>query len=114
MCLLLLRREQRGLMPSNLSYAFSHHSTTAPTRGKASTKLHTFGVCTGTPFFDYSREFRVFVSTVPGSERALDPGVDVVLEVVRMAVNEQFVPHVDAYVVPLYNGNGCEAVRLVE
>ena len=29
-------------------------------------------------------------SAVTGSERTLAPGVDVVLEVVRMAVNEQF------------------------
>ena len=33
---------------------------------------------------------RVLVSAVPGSERTLAPGVDGVLEVVRMAVNEQF------------------------
>ena len=32
----------------------------------------------------------MIVSAVTGSERALAPGVDVVLEVVRMAVNEQF------------------------
>ena len=47
-------------------------------------------MCTGTPFCDFSREFRVLVSAVTGSERTLAPGVDVVLEVVRMAVNEQF------------------------
>ena len=54
------------------------------------TRLHSFGVCTGMPFCDFSREFRVPVSAVTGSERTLAPGVDVVLEVVRMAVNEQF------------------------
>ena len=32
----------------------------------------------------------MIVSAVTGSERTLAPGVDVVLEVVRMAVNEQF------------------------
>ena len=58
--------------------------------GKGYTRLHNFGVCTGTPFCDFSREFRVLVSAVTGSERTLAPGVDVVLEVVRMAVNEQF------------------------
>ena len=42
------------------------------------------------PFCDFSREFRVLVSAVTGSERTLAPGVDVVLEVVRMVVNEQF------------------------
>ena len=55
-----------------------------------STRLHSFGVCTGTPFCDFSREFRVLVLAVTGSERTLAPGVDVVLEVVRLAVNEQF------------------------
>ena len=32
----------------------------------------------------------MLVSSVTGSERVLAPGTDVVLEVVRMAVNEQF------------------------
>ena len=54
------------------------------------TKLHTFGVCIGTSFCDYSREFRVLVSTSTGSERVLSQGTDVVLEVVWMAVNGQF------------------------
>ena len=54
------------------------------------TRLHSFGVCTGTTFCDFSREVRVLVSAVTGSERTLAPGVDAVLEVVRMAVNEQF------------------------
>ena len=54
------------------------------------TKLHTFGVYNSTPFSDFSREFRVLVSAFTGSERVLSPGADVVLEVVRTAVNEQF------------------------
>ena len=58
--------------------------------GEGYTKLHIFGVCKGTPSRDFSREFRVIVSTVAGSERVLSPGTDVVLEVARMAVNEQF------------------------
>ena len=58
--------------------------------GKGYTKLHAFGVCNGTHSFHFSREFRVLVSAVTGSERVLSPGTDVVLEVVRMAVNEQF------------------------
>ena len=58
--------------------------------GEGYTRLHSFGVCAGTPFCDFSREFRVLVSAVTGSERTLTPGVDVVLGVVRMAVNEQF------------------------
>ena len=44
----------------------------------------------GDVFLRFWREFRVLVSAVTGTERTLAPGVDVVLEVVRMAVNEQF------------------------
>ena len=58
--------------------------------GEGYTRLHSFDVCTGAPFCDFSREFRVLVSAVTGIECTLAPGVDVVLEVVRMAVNEQF------------------------
>ena len=54
------------------------------------TELHTFGMCNGTPFSDFSREFRVLVATATESERVLSPGTDVVLEVVRVAANEQF------------------------
>ena len=53
-------------------------------------KLHTFGVPKGTPFCYFSREFRVVVSTVTGTERVLAPGTDIVWEVVRMAVNKQY------------------------
>ena len=58
--------------------------------GEDYTTLQIFGVCNGTPFCGFSREFRVLVSTVKGSERVLSPGTNLVLEVVRMAVNEQF------------------------
>ena len=44
----------------------------------------------GTPFRDFGRAFRVVVSAATGTERALAPGTDFVLEVVRMAVNEQY------------------------
>jgi len=77
--------------------------------GEGYTRLHSFGVCTGTPFCDFSREFRVLVSAVTGSERTLAPGVDVVLE----DGGERAVPVVDAYVVPWFDGNGPEAVRFV-
>ena len=56
------------------------------------TKLHTFGMCNGMPFSDFSREFRVLVPTATGSEHALSPGKDMVLEVVRVAANKQFPP----------------------
>ena len=58
--------------------------------GEGYTKLHTFAVCNGTPFSDFSGKFRVLVSAVTASERVLSPGTDVVLRVVKMAVNEQF------------------------
>ena len=58
--------------------------------GEGYTRLHNSGVCTGTPFLHFIREFCVLVSAVTESERTLAPGVDVVLEVVRMAVTEQF------------------------
>ena len=54
------------------------------------TKLNTVGICDGTPFSDFRREFRVLVSTATASERVLSPGTDVGLEVVRVAVNKQF------------------------
>ena len=53
-------------------------------------ELHTFGVPNGTRFRDFGREFRVVVSAATGTERTLAPGTDNVLEVVRMAVNEQY------------------------
>ena len=37
--------------------------------GEGYTRLHSFGVCTGTPSCDFSREVRVLVTAVPGSER---------------------------------------------
>ena len=58
--------------------------------GEGYTRLHNLGVSTGTPFCDVSRGFRVKLSPVSESERTLVPGVDVVLEVVRIAVNEPF------------------------
>ena len=45
-------------------------------------KLHTFGMCNGMPFSDFSREFGVLVSSATGSERVLSQGTDLVLEVV--------------------------------
>ena len=45
------------------------------------------------PSSDFSREFRMLISAVTGSGRVLSPGTDVVLEVVRMAVNGQFPTH---------------------
>ena len=61
-------------------------------------KLYTFGVPSGNPFCDFSREFRIVgsvatgtvVSVATGTERVLAPGTEIVLEVVRMAVHEQY------------------------
>ena len=79
--------------------------------GEGCTKLLTFGVCNDTPFYDISRDFRVLVSTLTGSESVFSPGTDVVLEVVRMAVNEQFPTLMP--VVPWFEGNEPAAIRLV-
>ena len=54
------------------------------------TKLNYFVVCNGMPYSDFSREFRVLVPTATESECFLSPGTDGVLEMVRMAANEQF------------------------
>ena len=58
--------------------------------GAGDKKLHTFVVPNGTHFRDVSREFRVVISAATGTERVLAPGTDIVLEVVQMAVNEQY------------------------
>ena len=58
--------------------------------GASYTKCHNFGVENGTPFCDFSREFRRVVSAATGAARVLAPGVEAVLEMVRMAVNEQY------------------------
>ena len=54
------------------------------------TKLHTVGMCNGTSFSNFSREFRVLVPTATRSERVLSPWTDVALEVVRVAGNSNF------------------------
>ena len=77
--------ENLTLLLRLLSNHFDHIDT-----GASNTKLHSFGVSNGTPFCEFSRAFRRVVSATTGTERVLAPGVDVVLEVVRMAVNEQF------------------------
>ena len=63
--------------------------------GESYTKLHNFGVRTGTPVGDFSGAFRVLVSDVMGIERVRAPGLDVGLEVVRISVNEQFLNLMD-------------------
>ena len=60
------------------------------------------------PFSDFSGEFHVLVPTATGSERVLSPGTDVVLEVVRVAANEQF----SALLPALYPGSKATDPRL--
>lgn len=48
--------------------------------GEGYTELSSFGVPTGTPCCDFSRELRAVVSAATGSEHVLAPGVVVVLE----------------------------------
>ena len=68
--------------------------------GEGYTRLHNFGVCTGTPFCDFSREFRVLVSGRRGVGSGSDGG-------------GRAVPHVDAYIVPWFDDYGPEAVRFI-
>ena len=55
----------------------------------ALSELHNFGVPNGTPCAAYYRAFRLVVSGMTGSERALAPGLGLVPEVVLLSVNEQ-------------------------
>ena len=56
----------------------------------AMAKLHSFGVATKTPFADCSWVFRLLLASITDSGRVLVPGVEVVLEVVRNSVSEQY------------------------
>ena len=78
---------------------FTTHIDSVDTGGRV--HLHNFGVCTGTDVCYFSREVHVLVSAVTGSKRDLAPGVDVVLELVRVAVNET----VPTFMLTLYSGS---------
>ena len=97
-------RAIEGRAPGREPFTFLLRLLTTPfdrvNMGKGYTKLHNFGLSTGTPFCDLSRVVRVLVSAGTGNERVLAPGVDVVLELVRMAVNDQF----PAFMPTLYPG----------
>ena len=54
------------------------------------TKLHIFGVCTGTPSSELRVELRALVSAVTESECGLSPGTGVGLQGDEMPVNEWF------------------------
>ena len=69
-------------------------------------------MCNGTPFSCLSREVRALVLTSPGSERGLSPRADVVLEVVWMAVKEQF-PTLMHTLYPDFEGSGPADISLV-
>lgn len=53
-------------------------------------RLGQFGASNGTLFADYLRPFRLLVSSVTGSERALAPSVSMVLEIVGNSASKQF------------------------
>ena len=59
-------------------------------RSASVAKLHSFGVATTTPFVNYVRAFRLLIASAPDSERVLAPSVEVLLEVVRNSVSEQY------------------------
>ena len=100
-------REALNLLLRRLMTHFDRVDT-----GEGYTRHHSFGVCTGSPFCDFSREFHVLVLAVTGRERIRALEVDVVLEVVRMAVNEQF-PSLMPYFIPWFDGNGPGAIRVL-
>ena len=68
-----------------LSRQFDHGDAASALRD-----LQSFGVPNGTPYSAYYRAFRMVVSGITGSERALAPGTGLVLEIVRLSVNEQY------------------------
>ena len=67
----------------------SNHLDRTDTGGSC-TKLHNFDVSNGTPSCDVGGNFGGGVSEATGTGRVLAPGVEAALEVVRMAVNEQY------------------------
>ena len=94
------RRERPVRRPLSSCFAGQWRTSTASTRGRA-TQGCIVSACTRARLFgDFSRGFRVLVPAVTGV-RTLAPGVDVVLEVFRMAVNEQFLSSVPS----LYPGS---------
>ena len=63
--------EEGASGPEAFTLLLTHFDRVDP--GEGYTMLHSFGVCTGTPVCDFSREVRVLLSTVTGSERTLAP-----------------------------------------
>ena len=66
-----------------LSQQFDHGDAVS-----ALSELQIFGVPNGTHYTAYHRGFRMVVSGVIGSKRALAPRVGLVLDIVRLSVNE--------------------------
>ena len=66
----------------------SHFDTTDP--GEAFRRLTNFGVSNDTPFNVYLRSFRLLVSSVSGSERAMAPTASAILECIRTSVSNQY------------------------
>ena len=73
------------MLLSLISAHFDHGDESA-----AIAKLHSFEVATKTPFADYFRVLRLLIASVTESERVLAPNVEVVLEVARNSVSEQY------------------------
>ena len=73
------------MLLSLISAHFDHGDESA-----AIAKLHSFEVATKTPFADYFRVLRLLIASVTESERVLAPNVEVVLEVSRNSVSEQY------------------------
>ena len=63
---------------------------TTGTRRLLLARIRILGVPNGTPYAAYYRAFRLAVSGVTGSERAMVPGLGLVQEIVRLSLNERF------------------------
>ena len=79
------RREEFALLPRFLTGHFDRVDL-----GAGYKQLHHFGVPNGTPFSDFSRDARIVVSAATVTELGLARATDFVLEVNRIAVNDQY------------------------
>ena len=59
-------------------------------RSASIAKLHSFGVATKRPSADYFWAFRLLIASVTDSEQVFAPSVELLLEVVRHSVSEQY------------------------
>ena len=81
--------------------------------GEAYTKSHAFGVCNGTPFCDFTREFRVLMSRQFWEANAPCLRGQMWCWRIGSDIGELAVSDFHPYISPWFEGNGPEAGRLV-